>query len=338
MRQVGRFAALFGCRCGNPADLVEISFAIGRPGCAVLVTNLPGNGPHALMEDEGLFLFEGGLDGFPAHGGIVDRRDALLGVALIPAERLHHFRLGEDKLAGLFVHELHAIGLKHHQIVDTDIRAMQHAILSGLAVDHFLRQRGQIIEREFTGIDLGRQAFDKGLVLADLAQHVLVVEEHADFRVLWNTVNLAVGALGRIPEDRKNIAIDPRGGGDPVFHRHGITVLRELANPFMRQNVDIRALPHRKCLQRIESETVPALHAAIVRVDDDALVDAGGLELRVHDAGRRFNVGDAGGRILVGERPEFDVDVFGKGNGRQKCADGDRGRQGKRFKHEVHSR
>ena len=40
------------------------------------------------------------------------------------------------------------------------------------------------------------QALDERLVLADLAQHVLVVEEHADLGILRDRVNLAL-VLGR---------------------------------------------------------------------------------------------------------------------------------------------
>ncbi|MND64784.1 hypothetical protein D3C80_561300 [compost metagenome] len=196
MRQVGGLATLCRGRCRDPADLVKVAFLVGRPCCAVLFTDLPCNGPDALMEDKGLFLLEGALDGVPAHGSVVDRGHALLGVTLVPAKRLGHFGLREDQLAGLFVHEFYAIGLEDHQVVDADIRAVQHAVIGGLAIDDFLGKGGQVVERELAGFDLGGQTFDKGFVLTDLAQHVLVVEEHADFCILRHAIDLAVRRLG----------------------------------------------------------------------------------------------------------------------------------------------
>ena len=87
----------------------------------------------------------------------------------------------------------------------------------------------------------GGEALDEGFVLADLPQHVLVVEEHADLGILRDGVDFAVD-LGRFPEDRDHVAERPWVGGDEVGHVHGVAGLGELADPFMRGDIDVRAL------------------------------------------------------------------------------------------------
>ena len=74
--------------------------------------------------------------------------------------------------------------------------------------------------------------FDEGLVLADLAQHVLVVEEHADLGILRDGVDLAVD-LGGLPQDRNDVAEGPLIGLDEIVHVHGVAGLGEFADPFM---------------------------------------------------------------------------------------------------------
>ncbi|MND64783.1 hypothetical protein D3C80_561290 [compost metagenome] len=101
----------------------------------------------------------------------------------------------------------------------------------------------------------------------------------------------------------------------------------------MRQNVDIWPLPDGQRLQRFQRQIVPALDGAVVGFDDDALVDAGSLEVLVHDLRRTFDVGDAARRAALGKRGDLDLDVFGMRDTRGQSGDRHGGEKGERFGH-----
>ena len=193
MRQVGRLAAILRRRRVDPADLLEVALPIGRPGRPLGVAELPfGQHPDSLVEGERLLLLEGGLNLIPRHRGIVLGRDAVARVPVVPGEARQHLGPGQQELPAVVVDEADAEGSEGHEIVGPRIGPVQHADLGRAFVHHILGQVRKVGHRELALLDEVGQALDECLVLADLAQHVLVVEEHPDLGVLRDGMNLAL--------------------------------------------------------------------------------------------------------------------------------------------------
>ena len=166
--------------------LLKIPVCVARPGGALGVAEHEFlHGPDALVVDERLLGLEGALDLVPRHRGVVLRRDAVLGVPGEPLEALAASPLSAAaacRMAGSMYFD--AEGRERHQVVGTGLGRWRMPHLGRALVDDLLGEVRQVRHRELALLDVCRQALDEGLVLADLAQHVLVVEEHADLGIL----------------------------------------------------------------------------------------------------------------------------------------------------------
>ena len=181
---------------------------------------------------------------------------------------------------------------------------MQDAHLGGALVDHLLGEVRQIGHRELALFDLCRQALDEGFVLADLAQHVLVIEHHADLGILGDAVDLAL-ELRRVPQHRDHVGEGPGVLLDEVLKVHGVAGLGELADPFVRGDVDVRALVHREGLEDVEGVGIVAVRRPFLHHHLDRLVRARRLQGGVERFGRRDDVAGPQRTCAVGPRPQF---------------------------------
>ncbi len=274
MGEVGGLAALLARGHRDPADLVEIALLVGRPGGAVMVAELPAHRPDAVMVGEGPALLERVLDVVPGHRRVVGRRRFVAGHPVEPLERLLHRLDLEEQLASLGVLPLDAEGGEGHQIVGPDIGAVELAELGPTLVDHLLHELAPIRGRDLAAGDLGGNAVDELLGLADLPEHVLVVEDHADLGVLRDRVDLPL-ILRRVPQYRDDVAEGPLVVGDDLVQIHRIAVAGELADPLVRGHIEVGALVHRERLEERQRVGVEPVGIVLVDVDLDPRVGAG---------------------------------------------------------------
>ena len=175
---------------------------------------------------------------------------------------------------------------------------------------HFLGEIGEILHRELAGLDHRRQAVDERLVLADLPEHVLVVEEHADLGILWDRMDLAL-VLRRLPEHGDHVGEGPGILRNEAVELHRVARLGELADPFMRRDIDVGPLVDRECLEDVERIRVVARGRALEHGDLHHLVGAGRLQRRIQRLGGGHDIAGTQRPRAVGASPELDDDVFG---------------------------
>ena len=250
------------------------------------------------------------LDLVPRHGRVVLGGHAVLGIGREPFERLLDLSLRQQQLPGLRVHELHAEARELHQIVGAGIRPMDDPDLRPALIDNLLGQRGQVRHRELALLDQRRQTFNEGLILADLAQHVLVVEEHPDLGVLRDGVDLAL-VFGRVPQDRDDVSECPGVRFDELLHVHGVAGLGELADPLMGGDVDVRPLVDCERLEDIKRIRVIPRGRTFEDLHLDGLVAASRLQRGIERLGRRHDIAGAQGAGAIGASPQLDDDLLG---------------------------
>ena len=231
---------------------------------------------------------------------------ALLNAALEPAECRRELVALEEKVAGAGIDEAVAVGLEHHDVVRALVRPMQDAVLGVGLVDHLLGDVDDLVHRQVARQRPLRHRLDERVVIAGLAQELLVVEEHARLGVLRYPVG-AVGALRRFPERREDRAEMLGIFGDVVVEFEHEAFRLEGADPFVRGDEHVRPLADTEDLEELQRVVVETLGRAFAHHHLDALVGALGLERLVQPLGRLHHIARTQRPRWVLPRPELEL-------------------------------